>query len=91
MTHRWTLDEIPDLSGRRALVTGVTSGLGEHTTLELARKGAEVVMAARTESKLQVAVDEVRRVVPTASVQPLLVDLADLSSVRRAAEAASYG
>ena len=91
MTH-WSAGDIPDLTGRRALVTGVTSGLGEHTVLELARHGAEVVMAARDPQKLDAAVADVRRVLPTASLVPLLLDLADLSSVRRAAAiAASYG
>src|SRR5680860_479384 len=88
----WTLDEMPDLTGKRALVTGVTAGLGEHTVLELARCGAEVIMAARTESKLAEAIGDVRRAQPLAKVTPLVVDLADLSSVRRAAEeAAAYG
>jgi NAD(P)-dependent dehydrogenase (short-subunit alcohol dehydrogenase family) len=90
--HQWTLADIPDLSGTRALVTGVTSGLGEHTVLELARRGAEVVMAARNEQKLAAAVQQVRRALPGATLRPLLVDLADLSSVRRAAaQAAAYG
>lgn len=89
---QWTLDEMPDLTGRRALVTGVTSGLGEHTALELARKGAEVLMAGRNVRKLGAAVDDVRRTLPTATVLPLVLDLADLASVRRAAEEASaYG
>lgn len=86
--HQWTLDEVPDLSGRRALVTGVTSGLGEHTALELARRGAQVVMAARSSAKLEQAVDAVRRTLPQAALVPLVVDLADLSSIRRAAEEA---
>ncbi len=88
----WTLDEMPDLTGKRALVTGVTAGIGEHTVLELARKGAEVIMAARTETKLASATEDVRRALPTATVVPLTCDLANLSSVRRAAaEASSYG
>jgi len=83
---------MPDLTDKRALVTGVTAGLGEHTVMELARKGAEVIMAARTESKLAGAVEDVARTLPSANVVPLICDLADLSSVRRAAdEAASYG
>lgn len=86
--HRWTLEDIPDLAGRTAVVTGVTSGLGEHTVLELARRGARVVMAARAEDKLRDAVEDVRRLLPHADLVPLLVDLADLSSVRRAAEEA---
>ena len=89
---QWTVDDIPDLTGRRALVTGVTSGVGEAVVEELARKGAEVVMAARNEEKLAATVDEVRPDVPGANVRPLILDLADLRSVRRAAEKAStYG
>lgn len=85
-TATWTLEQIPDLSGRRALVTGVTGGLGRHTALELARHGAEVVMAARSEERLREAMDTVRRTVPTARLVPVLMDLADLGSVRRAAD-----
>ena len=88
----WTPHDIPDLTDRRALVTGVTSGVGEYTALELARKGAEVVMAGRSEERLSRAVADVQREVPDATMRPLLLDLADLDSVRRAAaEAASYG
>ena len=83
-THLWTLEDIPDLSGKRALVTGVTSGLGEHTVLELARNGASVIMAGRSETKLRCAVDDVKRVLPNASLIPLILDLAELGSVRRA-------
>ncbi len=91
-TYQWTLEDIPDLDGRRALVTGVTSGLGEHTVLELARRGAEVVMAARSRTKLDQAVDDVRTALPTARLVPVIVDLADLTSVRRAAaEVAGHG
>lgn len=85
---QWTLDDIPDLAGRRVLVTGVTSGIGEHTALELARRGASVVMAARSESRLSAAVDDVRRLLPEAELVPLVMDLSDLSSVRRAADEA---
>ena len=88
----WSLAQMPDRTGRRALVTGVTGGLGEHTALELARKGAEVILAARSEEKLNQVVEDIRGAVPTATVLPLLIDLADLTSVRRAAaEASTYG
>lgn len=86
LDHQWTLDDIPDLTGKQALVTGVTSGLGEHTVLELARKGASVVMAARSETKLRMAIDDVKRVLPNASLVPLILDLAELGSVRRAVD-----
>ena len=84
----WSKTDVPDLTGRRALVTGVTSGLGEALVVELLRLGAEVVMAARSTSKLDTAIGDVLRDVPTAVVHPLIVDLADLGSVRRAAEEA---
>jgi NAD(P)-dependent dehydrogenase (short-subunit alcohol dehydrogenase family) len=81
----WSAADIPDLSGRRALVTGVTSGLGESIALELARAGAEVVLAARSTEKLDVTEADLRRRLPGAQLRRLLVDLADLGSVRRAA------
>jgi NAD(P)-dependent dehydrogenase (short-subunit alcohol dehydrogenase family) len=76
---------MPDLTGRRTLVTGVTSGIGERTALELARHGAEVVLAARSEEKLDRTEADIMAAVPTAVLHRAIVDLADLSSVRRAA------
>ncbi len=85
----WSVADIPDLTGRRALVTGVTSGLGEVTARELARAGAEVVLAARNRAKLDSTVDLLAQAVPGARLVPLVLDLADLASVRRAAAEAS--
>jgi NAD(P)-dependent dehydrogenase (short-subunit alcohol dehydrogenase family) len=88
----WTPADVPDLTGRRALVTGVTSGIGERTAVELARHGAEVILAARSEDRLAVTEQRVRRAVPDATLHRVRIDLADLSSVRRAAAlAASHG
>lgn len=84
-TGRWTAADIPDLTGRRALVTGVTSGIGERTALELARRGAEVVLAARSDTKLDRTEADILAAVPGALLHRAIVDLADLSSVRRAA------
>jgi NAD(P)-dependent dehydrogenase (short-subunit alcohol dehydrogenase family) len=73
----WTAADIPDLSGRLAVVTGANSGLGLVTARELARAGARVVIACRNVEKGQAAAasvpgdPEVRR-----------LDLADLGSVR---------
>src|SRR3954447_18410997 len=90
--EQWTPDQITDLTGQRALVTGVTSGLGKVVVSTLAGRGAEVLMAARNEQKLAAAVEDVQQGRPSATVRPLVLDLADQSSVRRAAEeAASYG
>ncbi|MCW2756827.1 MAG: Short-chain dehydrogenase [Nocardioidaceae bacterium] len=88
----WTPAEIPDLTGRRILVTGVTSGIGAETALELARHGAEVVLAARTPAKLAATHAALAAEVPGAVLHDLLVDVSEMSSVRRAAEeAASLG
>ena len=52
-TDVWQLADIPDQAGRTALVTGVTTGgLGYHVALELARRGASVVLAGRTPKKV---------------------------------------
>ncbi|MDN4173379.1 oxidoreductase [Nocardioides sp. SOB77] len=89
----WTLADIPDQAGRTALVTGTSvGGLGHHTALELARRGARVVLAGRTAAKLDATEQTIREEVPHAQLEKLVVDLADLGSVRRgAAEAAGLG
>ena len=81
----WTTDDIPDLTGRRAVVTGVTGGLGLHTAIGLARRGAAVVVTARDASRAETAVARIRQDVPDASIDVVSLDLADLSDVRRAA------
>ena len=88
MSVTWSLTEMPDLTGKRALVTGVTGGIGEHTATELAHQGAQVILAARSQEKLARVVEDIGRRVPDASLVPLVMDLADLASVRRAAEEA---
>ncbi|HYJ70197.1 MAG TPA: oxidoreductase [Nocardioidaceae bacterium] len=81
----WTTVDIPDLTGQRALVTGVTGGLGYHVVRELARAGAEVMATARDRSRGKASLDAIRSEVPTARVELLELDLADLESVRSAA------
>jgi len=83
----WTADDIPDLTGRRMVVTGANSGLGLATARELARRGATVVLTARDEAKGDEAVRRVRADVGRASVVAAVLDLADLSSIRSFAAA----
>lgn len=86
----WTLDDVPDQDGRTAVVTGPSvGGLGYHTALELARRGARVVLAGRSPDRLRAAAEGILEEVPEADLVELVVDLADLSSVRRGAEEAA--
>ena len=81
MAGKWTADQIPDQTGRVAVVTGANSGLGLVTARELARAGASVVLACRNMNKGEQAIAEVRAAVPNADVALEALDLADLDSV----------
>ena len=88
----WAVDDIGDQSGRTFVVTGCTSGIGQHTVLELARRGARVVLAARSADKIAETTAWIRREVPDAELERVVIDLSDLASVRHgAAEAARLG
>jgi NAD(P)-dependent dehydrogenase (short-subunit alcohol dehydrogenase family) len=84
MSKAWSANDIPTQSGRRAVVTGATSGIGFHTALELARAGADVIVAARDTERGRDAVARIVDAVPTAAprVAAWSLDLADLASVR---------
>ena len=62
----WTVDDIPDLTGRTAVVTGANSGIGFESALALAGAGAEVVLACRDQTKGTDALDRIRRALPAA-------------------------
>lgn len=82
----WTAADIPDQSGRTAVVTGANSGLGMVTARELARAGCKVVLAVRDTVKGDAALGEIRELVPGAAARVQELDLADLASVRSFAE-----
>ncbi len=71
-----------DLSGRRFVVTGSSSGLGEESARALAAAGATVTMLARNPGKNDAAAARVREAVPDADLELGTVDLADLASIR---------
>jgi NAD(P)-dependent dehydrogenase (short-subunit alcohol dehydrogenase family) len=81
----WSTADIPDQSGRVAVVTGANGGLGLEVTRELARKRAHVVMAARDQSKAKTAQASIRDEIPNASLELQPLDLASLASIREAA------
>ncbi|MGX4692354.1 oxidoreductase [Streptomyces sp. JNUCC 63] len=82
----WNTHDIPDQSGRTAVVTGANSGLGFVVARELARKGARVVLACRSEVRGREAADRVVGEAPDAEVEVRRLDLGDLGSVRKFAE-----
>jgi retinol dehydrogenase 12 len=75
------------LSARVALVTGANTGIGLVTARELAARGAQVFVACRSVEKGRHAVDEIHKTTGNAHVELLALDLGDLASVRRCAEA----
>jgi NAD(P)-dependent dehydrogenase (short-subunit alcohol dehydrogenase family) len=86
MADKWTAADMPDQTGRIAVVTGANSGLGLSTARELARAGASVIMACRNEDKARAALPEVAAAAAQAEPRVMKLDLADLESVRRFAE-----
>jgi len=78
----WTATDIPDLTGRTAVVTGANGGLGLETTRALTAGGAHVVMAARNLEKAGVARLDVLESNPDAAIVTRHLDLGSLDSVR---------
>ncbi len=81
----FTESDIPDQSGRVAVVTGANGGLGLATAKALAGAGAHVVMAARNQSKAATARDEILAAHPSASLEIVELDLGSQESVKAAA------
>jgi NAD(P)-dependent dehydrogenase (short-subunit alcohol dehydrogenase family) len=86
INNHWTTENIPDLTGKVAIVTGANSGIGFETARALAMKGATVVMACRNMQKGEAAAEKIRAEHPLASLDVKALDLADLSSVRQFAD-----
>lgn len=83
----WNASDIPDLSGKVAVVTGANGGLGLESARALAAAGTHVVMAARDQEKARVALDDILSSSPNGSLEIVALDLGSLDSVRRAASA----
>ncbi len=77
----WTLADMSSQAGKLAVVTGATGGLGYETALGLAQKGAEVIVAGRSEAKGQEALARIAALAPEAKVTFEKLDLASLASV----------
>jgi protochlorophyllide reductase len=77
----WTPDDIPDLTGRHAIITGANAGLGLQIAHGLAEHGAEILLACRNTTKAEAAADAIRAHTPGAQVSVGELDLSDLDSV----------
>ena len=86
MSSKWTTADIPDQSGRVAIITGANTGLGLETAKALADKGAHVVLAVRNLEKGNQAVSQITAKSPNAVVALQQLDLTSLQAIREAAE-----
>ncbi|MDE3724019.1 SDR family NAD(P)-dependent oxidoreductase, partial [Nocardiopsis sp. N85] len=72
---------VPDLSGKRAVVTGASDGMGLGMAARLAAAGAEVIMPVRNPGKGEAALAKIRSATPHAEVSLRSLDLSSLDSV----------
>ena len=87
--RRWWSDDDPrpgSLAGKRAIVTGASSGLGQETALGLARLGAAVHLLVRDEGRGKAAADGIAAELPAAELHVEVCDVSDLADVRRVAD-----
>jgi NAD(P)-dependent dehydrogenase (short-subunit alcohol dehydrogenase family) len=82
---KWTTDDIPDQTGRVAVITGANTGLGYETARALAEHGAHVVLAVRNLDKGKDAAARITAASPSAGVALQELDLTSLDSIRAAA------
>ncbi|CAG8453922.1 10932_t:CDS:2 [Diversispora eburnea] len=82
----FTINDIPDLQGKIAIVTGANTGIGFIVAQELARKNAHVFLACRNQTKSEKAIDEIKQATGNDKVEYLPLDLSSLKSVLKATE-----
>ncbi|AUX10855.1 short-chain dehydrogenase/reductase SDR [Halalkaliarchaeum desulfuricum] len=78
----WSVEDVPDQTGRRIVITGANSGIGFEAASVLAREGARVVMACRSLDRGEAAAEEIREAAGDVDLAVRRLDLADLESVR---------
>ncbi len=86
MGVKWGTSNIPDLSEKLAIVTGGNRGLGYKTSLELARRGASVIIACRSLEKGRSAAESILKTIPRANLEIIQLDLLDSDSISNFAQ-----
>ena len=86
MSSKWTAADVPDQSGRVAIVTGANSGIGYGAAAVLAAKGAHTVLAVRNLDKGSEAANRIKKASPNAVVALQELDLTSLDNIRKAAD-----
>jgi len=84
---KFNLDKIASHHGQIAIVTGANTGLGKEITIGLVQKDIQVIMACRNLTKAEAAKTEILKIVPTANIELMKLDLTSLKSVRDFASA----
>ncbi len=86
MSAKWTAADVPDQSGRVAIITGSNTGIGFGAAAVLAAKGAHTVLAVRNLDKGNDAVARIKAASPGATVTLQQLDLTSLENIRKAAD-----
>ena len=81
--NNWTVENIPDLSGKVIIVTGANCGIGFESSKEFARKCAHTILACHNLEKGEAALAEIKNEIPNASAEVIQLDLSSLSSVHQ--------
>ena len=87
MNEVWTVENIPDLTGKIIIVTGANSGIGFEAAKQFARKGARTILACRNMDKAQAALAKIQAEIPGAQAETMHLDLASLISIHEFAQA----
>jgi NAD(P)-dependent dehydrogenase (short-subunit alcohol dehydrogenase family) len=79
--QNWSLEQVPDLTGKVIIVTGANSGLGFEATKVFAKNNATVVMACRNLERANASIQKIKEEIPNANLHLIQLDLSDLSTV----------
>ena len=81
--EKWTLDNMPDLTGKVIIVTGGNSGLGYESVKAIAGKGAEVIPTSRSSEKGETARAEILKSNPGGKIVVMELDLMEFASIKK--------